>query len=176
MSGLGRKVFQPATVLTASEVNGYLMDQSVMVFDSSAARSTALGTAVSEGMVAYLKDVNSLELYVTDWEPIQTQRFTSSTATAFTFASTDANALLRFTSAGTLTIATATAFTEGQSVDVLNDATSLTIVPEGTAVSLFGRGTAQGTAGFLADNQYDAFSIVCVGTNAYRIIGNVSPI
>jgi hypothetical protein len=174
MSGLGRKVFQPATVLTASEVNGYLMDQAVMVFDSSAARSTALGTAVSEGMVAYLKDVNSLELYISDWEPIQTQRYTSSTATAYTLQTDDADALLRFTAAGTVTLGTSTAFAEGESVDILNDSTGLTILPDGTAVEIYGRGTAQGTAGFLADSQYDAFSIVCVGTNAYRIIGNVS--
>jgi hypothetical protein len=174
MAGLGRKVFEPSDVLGAADVNGYFMDQAVFVFDSSASRATVIGTAVSEGMVSYLKDTNLLEVYVTDWEPIQRQRYSASTATAYEIANSDADSLLRFSSSGTITIGTAAAFLEGQSVDILNDSSSLTIVPAGTAIELFGRGTAQGTDGFLADNQYDAFSIVCVGTNAYRIIGNVS--
>jgi hypothetical protein len=40
------------------------MDQAVMVFDDSTDRDVALGTAVvSEGMVSYLADDNSLEFY-----------------------------------------------------------------------------------------------------------------
>lgn len=176
MAGLGRKVFAPSEVLGAAEVNGYFMDQSVMVFDSEAARSTAIGTAVSEGMVSYLKDLNVLEVYTTEWEPIQRQRYSASTATAYEIQNSDADSLLRFSSSGTITLGTAAAFLEGQSLDILNDSALLAIVPSGTAIQLYGRGTAQGTAGFLAENQYDAFSIVCVGTNAYRIIGNVSAV
>lgn len=63
MAGLGRKTFTAGEVLTAVNVQGYLMDQSVMVFASASARTTALGTAVSEGMVSYLMDTNSLEAY-----------------------------------------------------------------------------------------------------------------
>lgn len=64
MAGAGRRTFQPGEVLTASNVNSYLMDQSVMRFASSAARGSAVGTAViAEGMVSYLDDVNALEFY-----------------------------------------------------------------------------------------------------------------
>lgn len=63
MAGLGRKTFIATEVLTAANVNGYLMDQSVMKFASSAARSSAIGTAVSEGMVSYLADTDALEVY-----------------------------------------------------------------------------------------------------------------
>jgi hypothetical protein len=35
MAGLGRKVFAAGEVLTAANVGGYLMDQTVMVFDAS---------------------------------------------------------------------------------------------------------------------------------------------
>lgn len=62
MAGLGRKVFEANEVLTAADVNGYLMDQSVMVFDDSTARDSAISTA-TEGMVAYLKDTNQVEVY-----------------------------------------------------------------------------------------------------------------
>lgn len=64
MAGAGRRTFQPGEVLTASNVNSYLMDQSVMRFASSAARGSAVGTAViAEGMVSYLDDTNVLEVY-----------------------------------------------------------------------------------------------------------------
>jgi hypothetical protein len=63
MAGLGYKVFTAGEVLTAANVNGYLMEQSVMVFAGTAARGSALGTAVSEGMVAYLSDTNTLQYY-----------------------------------------------------------------------------------------------------------------
>lgn len=65
----GRKVFVANEVLTAAEVNTYLMDQSVMVFASSAARSSAIGTP-SAGMVSYLTDSSSLQLYGTAWANI----------------------------------------------------------------------------------------------------------
>lgn len=55
------KNFTPSQ-LTASEVQTYLMNQSVMVFANSAARSAAL-TLPTEGMVTYLQDVNRVEVY-----------------------------------------------------------------------------------------------------------------
>jgi hypothetical protein len=70
MAGLGRKVFVANEVLTAADVNGYLMDQAVMVFDDSAARGSAI-PAPSEGMVAYLKDTNAIQYYDgSDWEGV----------------------------------------------------------------------------------------------------------
>ena len=63
MAGLGRKVFAAGEVLTAANVGGYLMDQSVMVFADAASRTSALGLDVSEGMVAYTKDDNAIQYY-----------------------------------------------------------------------------------------------------------------
>jgi hypothetical protein len=57
-----RKTFVTGTVLTASDVNTFLMNQSVMVFASAAARNTAI-TSPTEGMIAYLSDSNALTLY-----------------------------------------------------------------------------------------------------------------
>jgi hypothetical protein len=56
------KVFTNGSVLPASDVNTYLMDQSVMVFSSSATRAAAL-TAPVEGMLTWLQDVNRYEYY-----------------------------------------------------------------------------------------------------------------
>ena len=63
MAGAGYKLFATGDVLTAAQVNTYLMQQSVMVFASSTARNTALSGVVSEGMVAYLLDTNDLTIY-----------------------------------------------------------------------------------------------------------------
>lgn len=63
MAGAGFKTFNTGDVLTASDVNTYLMQQTVMVFASSAARSTALGANVAEGMLSYLKDTDQVEVY-----------------------------------------------------------------------------------------------------------------
>ena len=63
MAGAGYKLFNTGDVLTAAQVNTYLMEQTVMVFDDAAARTTALSGVLSEGMISYLKDTNAVEVY-----------------------------------------------------------------------------------------------------------------
>jgi hypothetical protein len=63
MAGSGFKDFTTGEVLTANDVDNYLMQQTVMVFASSAARTTALASVLAEGMISYLKDTNSTEYY-----------------------------------------------------------------------------------------------------------------
>jgi hypothetical protein len=60
-AGLGFKTFTTGEVLTAGDVNGYLM-QGVLVFASEAARNSAI-TSPQEGQFAYTKDNNSLWYY-----------------------------------------------------------------------------------------------------------------
>ena len=55
-----RKTFTAGDVLTASDVNTFLMDQMIMTFADSTARSSAIGTA-TEGMVTYLANTNTFE-------------------------------------------------------------------------------------------------------------------
>ena len=63
MAGLGYRDFTVGQVLTSAQVDGYLMQQTVMVFADSSARTTALSGVVAEGMFSYLKDTNSTEYY-----------------------------------------------------------------------------------------------------------------
>lgn len=60
-AGLGFKTFATGDVLTANDVNGYLM-QGVLVFASAAARNAAI-TSPEEGQFAYTKDTNGLWYY-----------------------------------------------------------------------------------------------------------------
>jgi len=60
-AGLGFKDFTTGEVLTAADVDGYLM-QGIWVFASNAARDAAV-TAPAEGNFAFTKDTNSLWYY-----------------------------------------------------------------------------------------------------------------
>ena len=63
MAASGYKLFVTGDVLTAAQVNDYLMLQTVMVFANSAARTTALSGVLAEGLVSYLKDTDVVEIY-----------------------------------------------------------------------------------------------------------------
>jgi hypothetical protein len=91
-----RKEFESFTRLDASDVNTFLMDQSVMTFADSAARGSAITTPV-EGMVAYLEDSNTIQAYnSTAWVTVA-----NAGTASFNFVQT-----LYFTSSGTFTKAT----------------------------------------------------------------------
>lgn len=64
------KTFANGFPLPASDLNNYLMNQSVIVFADASARSTALSSPV-EGMVTYLESDNQLYKWTgADWENI----------------------------------------------------------------------------------------------------------
>ena len=63
----GFKVFTAGDVLTAADVNNYIMQQQVGVLASAAARGSAI-TSPNEGQFAFLKDTDTLTFYDgTDW-------------------------------------------------------------------------------------------------------------
>ena len=66
MAGAGFKLFENGNVLLASEVQNYMMDQMIMVFADAAARDAAI-LSPSEGMFAFLKDVDKLTVFKTSW-------------------------------------------------------------------------------------------------------------
>jgi hypothetical protein len=61
-AGLGFIEFNTGDILTAASANGYLASQTVMVFASAAARTSAIASP-QEGMVSYLKDTDAVEKY-----------------------------------------------------------------------------------------------------------------
>jgi hypothetical protein len=62
LAGAGFALFQDGNVLTASAVQGYMMDQQIMVFADAAARDAAI-TSPSEGMFAFTKSDDQLRFY-----------------------------------------------------------------------------------------------------------------
>jgi len=75
-AGLGFKDFQTGEVLTAADVDGYLM-QGVWVFASATARDAAV-TSPQEGNFAYLKDTNVTTYYTgSAWANLDTTGMTN---------------------------------------------------------------------------------------------------
>jgi hypothetical protein len=75
-AGLGFKDFVTGEVLTAADVDGYLM-QGVWVFASAAARDAAV-TSPQEGNFAYLKDTNVTTYYTgSSWANLDTTGMTN---------------------------------------------------------------------------------------------------
>lgn len=60
------KLFQDGNLLTAQEVNEFMMAQQIMVFADATARNAAI-TSPTEGMFAFLKDVDKLTVYTDQW-------------------------------------------------------------------------------------------------------------
>ena len=236
MSGLGRKVFTAGEVLAASEVNGYLMDQSIMVFADEAARTSAIGTP-TEGMFTFTQDDDAFEFWDgSAWQAVTTEgditavtagtalsgggssgsvtldvdlsavatalagtalvadgstlnvigtaisinatqidyTLTSSTATTYTVLTEDANKYLRFINPATITVSTATDFAVGDQVTILADGTALTITSDGATIAGGGTSTASGSV--TTGGQYEAVSILCVASDNYRVIGNITAV
>lgn len=72
MAGAGYKTFTAGQILTAAEVNTYLMQQSVLFFSSTAARTSAIPSPF-DGLVSYISSTDTLEIYDgTNWQVMGT--------------------------------------------------------------------------------------------------------
>lgn len=99
---------------------------------------------------------------------------TSSTATTYTVLTADANKYLQFTNPATITVSTATDFSVGDQVTILADGTALTITTDGATIA--GGGTTTTSGSVTAGGQYEAVSILCVASDDYRVIGNITAV
>lgn len=101
--------------------------------------------------------------------------FASSTA-SFTVAATDRyeTLLQNSASATVVTFATTTAFQAGERIDIIREGAGTVTITAGAGVTFAGRGVT--ATSYTITNRYDAVSVVCVGTNSYRIIGNATAV
>jgi len=103
------KLFNSGEILTAANVNSYLMKQSVMVFADASARTTALSGVLAAGMVSYLTGTNSLETYNgSAWTANGTGDVTSTGTQTLTNKTLTAPIISTITNTGTLTLPTST--------------------------------------------------------------------
>ena len=174
MAGAGWRSFTAGQVLTAAQVQTYLQDQVVQVYANSAARSSALGTAVAAGMVSFLTATEGLDIYTHGaWTGLNYTTINNGTAAAYTAVATDANSLYVLNSASAQTFTLPDLFDIGERVDIIRDGAGTVTIAAGTGVTtLAGAGTAKSS--FVISQQYGAASVTKVAANSYRIVGSIA--
>jgi hypothetical protein len=187
MAGSGYKVWSAGDVLAAADVMNYLMDQSVGVYASSAARSSALGTATSEGMVTYLRDTDRIEVATgtATWVQVYPAQVTSLSGTAVVFGSTAVsaaytavsgldNATIVVTGTAAVTVTVPDILAVGDSLNILRDGGTVTIAAGTGVTSWGGAGTAGTAVTFKIDQQYNGAQVIKTAANTYRVIGKIT--
>lgn len=203
MAGLGRKTWSAGEVATAANVQGYLQDQVVQVYAGTAARSSALGSAVSEGMVSYLSDTNALQYYDgATWQSLgisggtagqayisngtaapgfgkvsttYTTRPVGTVSAAYTAVAGDANEILFANGTAAYTITIPDVLSLGDSIEVYRDSSGTVTLAAGTGVTSWaGAGTAGTAVTFKIDQQYNGAAVTKVAANSYRVIGKIT--
>lgn len=170
----GYRTWTPGEVITASNVQDYLQDQTVMVFASNAVRSTAV-IVPTEGMLSWLEDDNKYQYYTgSAWAdlivPISggtagqayvsngtatasfqdvKSEYISTTLTektaAYTAVATDSNTVLNVTGTANVTITVPDVIDAvGDMIQVLNNTTGTVTIAAGTGITSW---AGVGTAG-----------------------------
>lgn len=200
----GYRTWTPGEVLTASNVQNYLQDQTVMVFSSSSARGSAI-ISPEEGMLSWLQDDNKYQYYDgSAWEDLITDlsggtagqpyvsngtapasfsdmkaEYVSTTVTdkssSYTITASDANTIITTSGTAHVTLTVPDLLSIGDVIQVVRNGAGSAIISAGTGVSSWaGIGTAGTALDFYVDTQYAAAAVVKTAANEYRIVGRIS--
>jgi formylmethanofuran dehydrogenase subunit A len=163
------KVFSNGSVLNASDLNDYLMNQSVMVFSSSTARASAITSPV-EGMMTYLEDTNRFQFYNgTAWQDLSDEATGWSDKTAnYSIVASDLGTTIRSTSTA-ITITIDNVLTQqGDRIDFIQAGAGQITFAAGSGVTLSSADAKLKTA-----KQFAGASVVFGGSGVYYLIGNL---
>lgn len=200
-AGLGFKTFTTGEVLTAADVNGYLM-QGILVFATEAARNSAI-TSPQEGQFAFTKDNNSLWYYTGsawvasgatgDIEGITTGtdsglsggvtsgtavlrlklEFDAETGTTYTLVAGNLNQLVTLNNASPITLTVPpSVFSAGDVINIAQIGAGQVTLAQGAGVTINSTG-ATATAPKLRA-RYSAASIICTASNTFLVVGDIS--
>ncbi len=200
----GYRTWTPLEVITASNVQSYLQDQTVMVFATSGARSSAIPVP-TEGMLSWLESDDKYQYHDgSSWvdliTPIQggtlgqayvsggtaspgfgdvKAEFIATTlqgkSTNYTVVVGDTNTVLNVSAAATITVPDVLTAV-GDRVDIFRNTTGTVSIVAGTGVTSWaGAGTAGTAIPFFVNTPYAVASVMKTAANEYRVIGQVSP-
>ena len=164
-----RKNFLNGYPLPASDINTYLMDQSVMTFASATARTSAIATP-TEGMLTWLEDSNKYQYYTgaawADLVASPAQTISDKTAN-YSIVAGDAYSLIRSTNSA-ITITIDNVLTVGQRIDFAQFGTGQVTFAAGSGVTLNSADSLLKTA-----KQYAGVTVECVASGVYWLVGNL---
>ena len=177
MAGAGTTLFTAGSVLTAAQVNTYLMDQTVMRFASTAARDAAFGgvgePTLAEGMLCYIDADDKVYVNIDGtsggWTEIGfAAELAVSTKTAdYTLALNDKYSVVQMNIGGanTLTIPTnaAVPFNVGTQIFVTQLGAGATTIAGDTGVTAYPTGT------LTLANRYSTALLLKVATNTWYV-------
>lgn len=169
---MGFKDFANGYPLNATEVDNYLMRQTVMVFADSTARTAALTGIETEGMFTYLTATNATQYYNgTAWVdlvslPSPAQPISNKTAN-YSIIAGDAYSLIRSTNSA-ITVTISDVLTIGQRIDFAQFGTGQITFAAGAGVTLNSADSKVKTA-----KQYAGATVECVASGVYWLVGNL---
>jgi hypothetical protein len=200
-AGLGFKTFTTGEVLTAADVNGYLM-QGILVFATEAARNSAI-TSPQEGQFAFTKDTNTTWYYTGsawvvsgatgDIEGITTGtdsglsggvtsgtavlrlklEFDAETGTTYTLLAANLNQLVTLNNASPITLTVPpSVFSAGDVINIAQIGAGQVTLAQGAGVTINSTG-ATATAPKLRA-RYSAASIICTASNTFLVVGDIA--
>ena len=185
MAFQGRKVFTAGEVLTASDVNS-IVDQTTMVFAGTAARGSAIGTAV-EGMVTYQTDSNTITVYDgSAWSQVYPSvagtvlakdvvGSGTSITTSMTATSDLQNATIYVSGTSAVTVTIPDVIDIWDTITIWRNAGGTVTIASGTGVTDWaGAGTAGTAVTFKIDQTYNAATVQKVAANTYRVVGKIT--
>lgn len=202
MAGAGYKLFNTGDVLTAAQVNTYLNEQTVMVFASSAARTSALSSVLAEGMMSYLQDTNTVEFYngsawtalasgditgittgtdsglsggVTSGTAVLRLKleFDAETGTTYTLVAGNLNQLVTLNNASSITLTVPpSVFNAGDVINIAQIGAGQVTLAQGAGVTITSTGATASAPKLRA--QYSAASIICTASNTFLVVGDIS--
>lgn len=177
-----RKTFVNGNILTDTDLNTYLMDQAVMTFADSSARSSAIPSP-SAGMVTYLSGSTAVQFYNgSAWVPITTNTAgsnvvfggTSVSANYTAVAGLD-NATIVVTGTAAVTVTVPDVISQWDSINIIRDTSGTVTIAAGSGVTTWaGFGTAGTAVTFKIDQQYNGAQVIKVAANSYRVIGKIT--
>ena len=200
-AGLGFKTFTTGEVLTAADVNGYLM-QGILVFATEAARNSAI-TSPQEGQFAFTKDTNSLWYYTGsawvasgatgDIEGITTGtnsglsggvtsgtavlrlklEFDAETGTTYTLVAGTLNQLVTLNNASPITLTVPpSVFSAGDVINIAQIGAGQVTLAQGAGVTITSTGASSSAPKLRA--QQSAASIICTASNTFLVVGDIA--
>jgi len=194
MAGAGYKLFVNGNTLSASDLNTYVQQQTVMVFATTGARDSALSGVLAEGMQCYIIGTGGFYYNGSAWianvTPTSTTTLTNKTLTApvitysiyaqtasYTAAASDAAAIVTMSvgSSNAFSIPTnaSVPFAIGSQITVIQigaGQTTISAVTPGTTTVASVGGTS---ASPKLRTQYSSATAIKVAADSWYIVGDI---